>query len=97
MTDWETITANIINAMQAVDKAQQAGELLRNDVNLETLDKFKEDMEELCEQLSALKYVLDRQSKYSMEELVDLLSTMFSGQPASYRSIPPIKSRTEQS
>jgi hypothetical protein len=85
MTDWDRIVEQIQNAMQAVDQAHEAGENLRNHTTPETLDEFKAQMEELCEHLSALKTVMEHSTAYAMDELVDVLSQMYSGKPAAYR------------
>jgi hypothetical protein len=71
--------------MQAVDKAQEASQKLRAEVTVDTFDEFKTHMQALCEHLSALKNVLEHSSTYTMDELVDLLSQMYSGKPAAYR------------
>lgn len=85
MTDWDLIVENIQNAMQAVDKAHEAGEKLRNEVTPDTFDEFKAHMQELCEHLQSLKNAMEHSSTYTMDELVDVLSQMYSGKPAAYR------------
>jgi hypothetical protein len=85
MTDWDLIVEQIQNPMQAVDQAHNASENLRNHTTPEALDEFKTQMEELCEHLSALKTVMEHSTAYSMDELVDVLSQMYSGKPAAYR------------
>jgi cobalamin biosynthesis Mg chelatase CobN len=88
MTDWEEITGYIQNAMQAVDQAHQVSENLRNHTTPENFNAFKEHMQELYEHLGTLKYLMEHESKASMDEVVDALSWMFSGKPASYRTTP---------
>jgi hypothetical protein len=85
MTDWDQIVEYIHNAMQAVDQAHEAGENLRNHVSPETFDEFKMHMQELCNHLSALKNAMEHSSTYTMDEMVDVLSRMYSGKPAAYR------------
>ena len=85
MTDWNQIIENIQNAMQAVDQAHEASEKLRNHVSPGTFDEFNTHMQVLCEHLSALKNAMEHSSDYSMDELVDVLSQMYSGKPAAYR------------
>jgi uncharacterized protein YukE len=85
MTDWDLMMETIHNAMQAVDQAHEAGEKLRNHTTPEHFDAFKAHMEELCSHLRNLKQALEHESTYSMDELVDALSEMFSGHPAAYR------------
>lgn len=85
MTDWDLITEQIRNAMQAVDNTHEAAEELRNHATTETLDDFRAQMEDLCKELSRLKEIMEHQTAYSMDELVDVLSIYFSGKPAAYR------------
>lgn len=85
MTDWDLIVENIQKAMQAVDQAHEASQNLRNEVTPETFDEFKAHMQELCDHLSALKNAMEHSSTYTMDELVDVLSQMYSGKPAAYR------------
>jgi hypothetical protein len=85
MTDWDRIVEQIQNAMQAVDQAHKAGENLRNHTTPKTLDEFKLQMEELGDHLSALKTAMEHSTAYTMDELVDVLSQMYSGKPAAYR------------
>ena len=92
MTDWDLITEQIQNAMQAVDRAHEAGENLRNHTTPETFDEFKAHMQELSDHLAALNTVLAHSPTYSMDELVDTLSQMYSGKPAAYRRTQHIES-----
>lgn len=85
MTDWDQIVEYIHNAMEAVDQAHEASENLRNHASAETFDEFKAHMQELCNHLSALKNAMEHSTAYTMDELVDVLSQMSSGKPASYR------------
>lgn len=85
MTDWDRIVENIQNAMQAVDQAHEASEKLRKHVTPDTFDEFKAHMQELCEHLGAMKNAMEHSSDYTMDELVDVLSQMYSGKPAAYR------------
>jgi len=92
MTDWDQIVEYIQNAMQAVDQAHEAGENLRNHVSPNTIDEFKAHMQELCEHLSTLKNAMEHSTAYSMDELVDVLSNIYSGKPAAYRRTQHIES-----
>lgn len=85
MTDWDLMKEYLQNAMQAVDEAHAAGEKLRNHTTPEHFDAFKEQMDTLYSHLRALKQALEHESTYSMDELVDMLSEMFSGRPAAFR------------
>jgi len=92
MTDWDLITEQIQNAMQAVDRAHEASENLRNHTTPEAFDEFKAQMQTLCEHLSDLKTVMEHTSTYTMDELVDVLSRMSTGKPAAYRRTKHIES-----
>ena len=92
MTDWDLITEQIQNAMQAVDKAHEVSENLRNHVTPDAFDEFKIQMQELGEHLSALQKVLEHTSTYAMDELVDALSQMQTGKRAAYRRTQPVES-----
>jgi hypothetical protein len=85
MTDWDLIVENMQNALQAIDQAHTASENLRNHVSTDTFDEFNTHMQELCERLSSLKKAIEHSSTYSMDELVDVLSQIYSGKPAAYR------------
>ena len=88
MTDWDLITEYIHNAMQAVDKAHEATNGLRENATAETLDKFREQMAKLTEHLTNLQKVLDNQEAFALEELADRLSTLLGGKRPEYRSTP---------
>jgi len=92
MTDWDLITEQIQNAMQAVDRAHEASENLRNHTTPEAFDEFKVKMQMLCEHLSALKEVMEHSTAYTMDELVDALSQLSTGKPAAYRRTKHIES-----
>lgn len=92
MTDWDLIIEYMQNAMQAVEHTHEAGENLRNRTTPETFDEFRAHMEELCTHLSALKTVLEHGSTYTMDELMDALSEIFTGKPAAYRRTQHIES-----
>jgi uncharacterized protein YaaR (DUF327 family) len=88
MTDWERITEQIQRAMQVLDKAHEAGENLRENTTPEAVDAFKEQLSELYEHLRTMEYIWEHQYNYSMDELSDVLSQMFSGKPSAYRGSP---------
>ena len=91
MTDWDLIIENMQKAMQAMDHTHEAGENLRNHTTPETFDEFRDHMEELCSHLSALKNILEHGGTYTMDEMMDALSEMFSGKPAAYRKTQHIE------
>ncbi|MEP0807517.1 MAG: hypothetical protein HRF47_18725 [Chloroflexota bacterium] len=88
MTDWDLITEYIHNAMQAVDKAHEASNGLRENANRETLDQFRAQMAELAEHLTKLQSVLQHSDTFALEELADRLSALLGGKPAEYRRTP---------
>ncbi|MBI4761621.1 MAG: hypothetical protein ACOYYF_00860 [Chloroflexota bacterium] len=88
MTDWDLITEYIQNAMQAVDKAHDAANGLRENASRETLDQFRAQMAELTEHLTKLQTVLEHQDTYVLEELADRLSTLLGGKRPEYRRTP---------
>jgi F0F1-type ATP synthase membrane subunit b/b' len=91
MSELEEIGEMIRNAMRLVEQAQEAGEQLRNHANRENLDEFRRQVQELHAELSRLQQVLQHESTYSLDELIDVLSRMFSDHPAAYRRIPPLE------
>lgn len=91
MSELEEIGEMIRNTMRLLEQAQEAGEQLRNHTNRENLDEFRARTLELQRELERLQQVLQHESTYSMDELIDLLSRLFSGRPAAYRRIPPVE------
>ena len=88
MTDWDLITGYIRNAMEAVDRAHEVVNGLREKPTGETLDKFRLEMEVLVERLTRLQTVLDNQEAFALDEVADWLSLAFTGQPSEYRRTP---------
>ncbi|MEW6285833.1 MAG: hypothetical protein AB1509_06370 [Chloroflexota bacterium] len=88
MTDWDLITEYIQNAMQAVDKAHDAANGLRENASRETLDQFRAQMAALTEHLTKLQTVLEHQDTFVLEELADRLSTLLGGKRPEYRRTP---------
>lgn len=91
MSELEEIGEAIRNTMRLIEQTQEAGEQLRNRTNRENLDEFRRRVLELQEELTRLQQILQRESTYSMDELIDLLTHMFSGRSSSYRRIPPLE------
>lgn len=85
MTDWDQIIEYMQNAMQSVEQTHQVAGELRNHASTKTLDEFRTQTQTLIHHLSTLQNVLEHQSSYTMDELVDVLSQYFSGAPAAYR------------
>jgi uncharacterized coiled-coil DUF342 family protein len=91
MTDWDLMVEYIQRAMEAVDKAHEASNELREKVTPETLDQFREKMDELTEELTQLQTVLNNQEAFALDEMADWLSQAFSGSPSEYRRTPRMK------
>lgn len=91
MTDWDLILGYIQNAMDAVDRAHEATNGLRENATLETFDHFREQMDELTEHLTRLQTVLDNQEAFALDEMADWLSKAFTGRPSDYRRTPRMK------
>jgi hypothetical protein len=96
MTELEEISEYIRNAMNALEAAHQAGEELRNHTTPDNVDAFTRKCEELCQHLTRLKQILEHESDYSVDELADVLSQLFQGKPAPYRTLPRIESGTPE-
>lgn len=88
MTDWDLITGYIRNAMEAVDKAHEAANGLREKPTPETFDEFRLQMDELTERLTRLQTVLDNQEAFALDEMADWLSQAFTGHLSEYRRTP---------
>ena len=88
MTDWELITGYIHNAMQAVEKAHEVTNGLRERPTPEAFNQFREQLQELTEHLTKLQSVLDNQEAFALDEMADWLSRAFSGKPSDYRRTP---------
>jgi hypothetical protein len=88
MTDWDLITEYIHNAMQAVDKAHEVANDLRENATPKTFDEFRSRMSELTEHLTRLQTVLDNQEAFALDEMADWLSAAFGGGRPEYRRTP---------
>lgn len=95
MTDWDLITGYIHDAMQAVDKAHEVTNGLRENATPEALDEFRSQMSELTEHLTKLQTVLDNQEAFALEELADRLSMLLGGKRPEYRRTPRMAGTTE--
>jgi hypothetical protein len=94
MTDWDLITEYIHNAMQAVDKAHEVSNDLRENATPEVFDEFRSHMNELTEHLTKLQKVLDNQGAFAFEEMADWLNTAFEGRHPGYRRTPRMEKTT---
>lgn len=91
MTDWDLMVEYIQRAMEAVEKAHKATDELRENTTPETIDEFREKLNELTEHLTDLQFVLNNQEAFALDELADLLSKAFTGNPSDYRRTPRMK------
>jgi hypothetical protein len=88
MTDWDLMTEYIRNAMHAMDKTHAASLQLRKNVNPETFDNFRAQLNELTAHLTKLQIVLNNQEAFAIDEAADWLSKAFTGKPSEYRRTP---------
>jgi uncharacterized protein YukE len=91
MTDWNLMVEYIQRAMNALDKANEAKDQLRENATSETFDEFRGQMDELIEHLTKLQNVLDNQEAFALDEMADWLSKAFTGNPSDYRRTPRMK------
>jgi inorganic triphosphatase YgiF len=88
MTDWDLMVEYIQRAMDALDKAHEATNELREKATPEALDQFRVEIDELTEHLTQLQSVLNNQEAFALDELADWLSEAFTGNPSDYRRTP---------
>lgn len=87
MTDWATIVEQIQNAMQAVDKAHQASESLREKTDRDAVEKFQAEMKELSKHLEQMQNILAHEDTYTIDELAEALGAAM-GTKETYHRIP---------
>jgi hypothetical protein len=88
MTDWDLIIEYIHNTMQAVDKAHEVSNDLRENATPEAFDEFRARMGELTDHLTRLQTVLENQEAFALDEMADWLSAAFGGKRPEYRRTP---------
>jgi hypothetical protein len=88
MSDITLIAEDILNAMQAMDEAYHATQVLREKTDYVAFSTFRTKMSELEERLTKLKMVLDNEEAFAMDELADALSMVNTGHRAEYRKTP---------
>jgi hypothetical protein len=96
MTDWDQITESIQNAIQAMDKAHAASKAVREKATPETVDAFRDEMKTLHDHLAAIKFILEHESAYSTDEMVDVFSRLYGGKPSIYRATTHYKTKAEE-
>ena len=87
MTDWNWMVERIQAAMQAVEKAHEATETLREKTDREALEKFQAEMKALYERLEQMQQILAHEDVFMEDELVQAMSAAL-GAPAGYHRIP---------
>ena len=85
MTDWDLMVEYIRRAMEALDRAHEASNELREKTTPEKFDEFHEKLDVLTEELTRLQTVLDHQEAFALDEMADWLSLGLSGTPSEYR------------
>ena len=95
MTDWDLMIEHIHNAMQAVDRAHEVTNNLRENTTPEAFDEFRAHMDELTEHLTKLQTVLNHQGTFAFEELADRISMLLEGHRPEYRRTPRMDETTE--
>jgi hypothetical protein len=96
MTDLNEMVESIRNAVEAVDEAHGAAQELKQNTNHDTFDGFRAKMEELQEHLSKLKVMLDNEEAFAMDELVDMISQVYSGHESEYRKTPRMSDEADR-
>ena len=94
MTDWDQMTEYIHNAMQAVDKAHEASNGLREKPTPDAFDEFRMKMAELTDHLTKLQSVLNNEEAFAVDELVDWISKAYTGKPSDYRRTPRMQMKS---
>lgn len=84
MTDKEMMVEQIRNAMEAVDKAHEKMETLREETNPENMKAFRDEALRLYEELRQIKEILVHEDQYLMDELSSMLNQMMTGHPSAY-------------
>ncbi len=90
MTDWERMTEEIRRAMQAVEATRQASEALQREVNAETLDAFRRQMQRLCRELQSMQWLLEHPGALPMDTIDALMREWQEGKRGGYRRVPAI-------
>ena len=85
MSDLTSIAEHIQDAMHALERTQDAGNGLREQVTRENYTNFRRQMDELYQRLRTLNSMLLHEDEVALDELGDALSRAFAGQPTEYR------------
>ncbi len=85
MSDLVLIAEKIRNAMEAMERTQEAGAGLRERVTRENYAAFRKQMDELSGRLRQLNSMLAHEDEVALDELADALNRAFDRQPPAYR------------
>ena len=73
MTERDEMVESIHDAMEAVEKAHAASQLLKQNANAEAVKIFHDRMIALAEHLVRLQTVLDNNEVYTMDEIAEAI------------------------
>lgn len=85
MSDLTSIAEHIQETMQTLERTQEAGNGLREQVTRENYANFRRQMDELYQRLRKLNSMLLHEDEVALDELGDALSRAFENKPAEYR------------
>ncbi len=85
MTDWYAMIESIQTAMQAVDKAHQVTETLREKKDRDAIEKFQVEMKELAHHLEQMQQILAHEDTYTMDELAEMFGNVMGSGPTYHR------------
>jgi len=84
MSDLTTMAENIREAVEVMERAQQAARKLREDTNHATYSAFRAQMETLTKHLTQLRTMLHHEDEMALDELADALAVAFHSHPSEY-------------
>lgn len=87
MSDLTLMAENIREALEAMERAQQAAHKLREETNHATYSAFRIQMETLAKHLSQLRAMLHHEDEMALDELADALAVAFHSHPAEYHHV----------
>lgn len=87
MSDLTTMAENIREATEAMERAKQASEKLRQETNHVTYRAFRAEMATLTEHLIQLRTMLAHEDEMALDELADALAVAFHSHPSEYHRV----------
>lgn len=87
MSDLTTMAEHIRETMDAMERAKQATQKLRDDPNHATYSAFRVQMETLSKHLTHLRTMLYHEDEMALDELADALAVAFFSRPAEYHHV----------